>query len=274
MLRLALEAFRDDEDVSYDLTDLIDGGYFEAEAEMVRYAEYCISREYEVQRTIIVLTEGSTDRWIIERAMKLLSPHLAPFFSFMDFDGVRIEGGAGALANIVRAFSGARVSNRVIALFDNDTAGRTALASLKAIALPPNIKAFALPQIEIASSYPTLGPSGVSVMDINGMACGIELYLGVDVLTEPDGALAPVQWKGFDVKLRQYQGELLTKGEVLDRFREKIAICESDPSRLPQYNWDQLRLVVDVLRAAFHEEDAKAHLEFEFRPEHEDSSLS
>jgi hypothetical protein len=270
MLRLALEAFRDDEEVSYDLTDLIDGGCFEAEAEMVRYAEYCIPREYEVQRTIIVLTEGSTDRWIIERAMKLLCPHLAPFFSFMDFDGVRIEGGAGALANIVRAFSGARVSNRVIALFDNDTAGKTALASLKAIALPPNIKVFTLPQIEIARSYPTLGPSGVSVMDINGMACGIELYLGVDVLTERDGGLAPVQWKGFDVKLRQYQGELLTKSEVLDRFRKKIAICESDPSLLPKYNWDELRLVVDVLRAAFHKEDAQAHLEFEFRPEHED----
>ena len=272
MFRVALEAFPDDEEVIYDLTDLVDGGYFEADAEMVRYAEYRISREYEVNRTTIVLTEGSTDRWIVERSMKLLFPHLAPFFSFMDFDGVRVEGGAGALANTVRAFSGARVSNRVIAIFDNDTAGRTALSSLRAIALPRNIKAFTLPEIEIARSYPTLGPSGVSVMDINGMACGIELYLGADVLREPGGALTPIQWKGFDVKLRQYQGELLAKGEVLDRFKQKLGTCESDLSRLSEYGWNELKLVIDVLRTAFHEEDASAHLDFEFRPDFEDSS--
>ena len=138
-----------------------------------------------------------------------------------------MEGGAGALANMVKSFSGAGVSNRVIALFDNDTAGKLALQNLKGIALPANIKAFTLPPIEIARSYPTLGPSGISVMDINGMACGIELYLGTEVLTGADGNLMPVQWKGYDVKLRQYQGELLAKGEVLDRFREKIAVCES-----------------------------------------------
>ncbi len=273
MFRVALEAFPEDEKVTYDLTDLIEGGYFDADAEMVHYAGYCVSREYEVNQTTIVLTEGSTDRWIIERSMKLLFPHLAPFFSFMDFDGVRVEGGAGALANLVRAFSGARVSNRVIAIFDNDTAGATALASLRAIALPPNIKAFTLPQIEIAKSYPTLGPSGVSVMDINGMACGIELYVGADVLSEPGGDLTPVQWKGFDVKLRRYQGELLEKGKVLDRFKQKLATCESDLSRLPEYSWNELKLVIDALRAAFHQEDAAAHREFEFGPEFEDPTV-
>jgi hypothetical protein len=226
-----------------------------------------------VQRTTIVLTEGSTDRWIIEKALKLLFPHLAPFFSFMNFEGVRAEGGAGVLANTVRMFSGAQISNRVIALFDNDTAGRVALANLKAISLPPNIKAFTLPQIELASSYPTLGPGGVSVMDVNGMACGIELYLGTDVLAEPDGTLAPVQWKGFDVKLRRYQGELLSKTEVLDRFRRKVASCESGPAQLPRYDWDGLRLVLQVLRTAFHEEDARAHIDFESRPESVESTL-
>ena len=32
---------------------------------------------------------------------------LADYFSFMDFEGVRIGGGAGSLVNIVKAFAGA-----------------------------------------------------------------------------------------------------------------------------------------------------------------------
>jgi hypothetical protein len=230
---------------------------------MIRYAEYLISREYDVNRTTVVLTEGSTDRWIIAGAMKVICPHLAPFFSFMDFDGVRMEGGAGALANMVKAFAGAGILNRVIALFDNDTAGTLALQNLKRIALPANIKAFTLPPIDVARQYPTLGPGGVSVMDVNGMACGIELYLGNEILAQPDGTLAPVQWKGYDPKLRQYQGELLAKRDVIDRFKKKIAICESDRSRLPEYDWSGLGLVINLLRTAFHEDDAKAHLEYE-----------
>lgn len=58
-------------------------------------------------------------------------------------------------------------------------------------------------------------------MDMNGMACGIELYLGAEILTGRDGTLAPVQWKGYDVKLRQYQEELPAKGEVIDSFRTR-----------------------------------------------------
>ena len=100
-------------------------------------------------------------------------------------------------------------------------------------------------------------------MDINGLACGIELFLGAEVMTASDGGLVPVQWKGYDARLRRYQGELLAKGDVLDRFRAKLATCESDPSRIGEYDWHGLRLVIDMLRSSFHEEDTKAHLEYE-----------
>lgn len=36
-------------------------------------------------------------------------------------------------------------------------------------------------------------------MNINGFACGIEMYLGNDVLTK-DGVAIPVQWKAFNEK--------------------------------------------------------------------------
>ena len=40
----------------------------------------------------------------------------------MDFEGARVSGAAGSLAALVKAFVGAGIANRVVALFDNDTA--------------------------------------------------------------------------------------------------------------------------------------------------------
>lgn len=48
------------------------------------------------------------------------------------------------------------------AIFDNDAAGHEALASLKSIALPSNIRAITLPDLEFARDYPTIGPHGQS----------------------------------------------------------------------------------------------------------------
>ncbi len=73
----------------------------------------------------------------------------------------------------------------------------------------------------------------------------------------------PIQWKGYDVKLNKYQGELLAKKKVLERFEKKLEACERDPSRVSQYDWSALNLVIDLLRTAFHREDSEAHLEFE-----------
>jgi hypothetical protein len=74
MLRLALDAFPDDAPVTYALTDLLMSGCFDSEADVIQYAEYLISREYDVNRTMIILTEGSTDRWILERSLRLVRP--------------------------------------------------------------------------------------------------------------------------------------------------------------------------------------------------------
>src|SRR6202035_5075264 len=39
MLRLILDAFAEAENVTYDLTDLVMGGYFESESDMIQYAD-------------------------------------------------------------------------------------------------------------------------------------------------------------------------------------------------------------------------------------------
>ena len=72
--------------------------------------------------------------------------------------------------------------------------------------------------IEFARNYPTQGPNGITNLDINGLACSIELYFGRDILTDKEGKLIPIQWKGYEESLKQYQGEILKKKELQEAF--------------------------------------------------------
>jgi hypothetical protein len=76
------------------------------------------AEEYQSSAKIILLTEGKSDTAILSAALDLLYPHLAGYYSFMEFDALRVGGGAGNLANLVKAFAGAGIANRTIALFD------------------------------------------------------------------------------------------------------------------------------------------------------------
>jgi len=253
------------DELVYDLTDLVLGGWIEKSSDLVEYAEELISADFVISRRIIALTEGITDKWILERSLRLLYPHLSDYFRFMDFTEMKVEGGAGALANTVKAFAGVGIINRVVALFDNDTAAEAAIQSLSTIKLPDNIVILKYPNIESANSYPTMGPTGVSLMNINGLAGSIELYLGEDVLSQINGNFTPVQWKGYDRRLQQYQGEILNKIEIQNKFEQKLKVCEADPAKVIEYDWKGLRAILDVLRSAFHHKDAADILENSMR---------
>lgn len=164
-----------------------------------------------VNQKIIVLTEGSTDTLILSRSLDALYPHLRDFYSFVDFTASNLAGGAGALVSTIKAFIGLGIQNRTVALFDNDTAARDALRALSSVTLPDNIKIVQLPALDFARDYPTVGPQGRTNMDINGLACSIELYLGSDVLADREHGFVPIQWKGYNQTLGQYQGEILNK---------------------------------------------------------------
>jgi hypothetical protein len=255
VIRLAIEAFGEDAELVYDLTELVEGGYYDTADDLNAHAAYLLEQDFLTSRRIVVLTEGATDKWILERSLRLLYPHLADYFAFMDFEGSRVAGGAGALANIVKAFVGAGIINRTVALFDNDTAAAVALRSLDNVALPSHIAAFRFPDLELAGSYPTLGPTGVVHMNVNGLAGSIELYLGLDVLSGADG-LTPIQWKGYDGTVKAYQGEILNKSELHAKFRRKLAICEDQPRRISDFDWNGLRAILDQLRTVFQAADS------------------
>ena len=259
-LRIILDTTPPEEILTYDLTTLVVENSAGEIDGLESETEYMMDQDFLLSLRVIVLTEGDTDRAILERSLKLLYPHLADYFHFFDFTGEGAPGGVGHLANLVRGFAAADVRHRILALFDNDTAAKAALSTLDLDGLPSNIAVKHYPNLPLARNYPTLGPSGEAPMDVNGIAGSIELYLGEDVLRSSESKLSPVQWRGYDRKVRTYQGEIQDKKKVLGRFWGKLASCESHPSQISNHDWDGICAIIDVMRGAFNHTDALALL--------------
>lgn len=209
---------------------------------------------------LIVLTEGSTDKFVLEQAIKILRPEIAHFISFFEFEFSRSPGGTSYLSHMVRSFVAAGIRDRIVAIFDNDTAGCLALQQLGNLKLPTNIKVTQYPNIDIAKNYPTLGPTGLVNMDINGYAASIELFLGEDVLVGDDGKFSPIQWKGFEPKLNRYQGEVLDKERCMRRFQRKVSASNHQRAK-EDSTWNDLRTLLHYLLSLFNDLDRQLLLE-------------
>jgi hypothetical protein len=77
-----------------------------------------------------------------------------------------------------------------------------------------------LPHLELLREYPTLGPTGKSNLNVNGLAASIELYFGSDVLSGANGA-TPIQWRGYNPEMRAYHGEVMEKARLQDLWRDR-----------------------------------------------------
>jgi hypothetical protein len=121
---------------------------------------------------------------------------------------------------------------------------------LREIRLPANIRVMHYPDISLASCYPTSGPNGMAIQDVNGAACSIELYLGRDVLTNA-GKLTAVQWKGFDERARRYQGEIQGKHTLMRRFFHKAESAQHAGVFPPAGEWEDMRTLLNTVFDAF-----------------------
>ncbi|MGW5768656.1 hypothetical protein ACWEVY_05840 [Streptomyces longwoodensis] len=207
---------------------------------------------------LVVLTEGRSDVAVLEPSFALLYPHLKDLVRFMDFT-YRPAGGAGPLASTLRTFAAAGIANRVVGLFDNDTAGCDALRALRPDTLPANLRALRYPDLELARRYPTIGPPTCDALegrqehaDINGAACSIELYLGRDLLVQEDGSLPPVQWRSFVPGMNRYQGEITNKAALQSAFQTKVRTATDFPSAMATQDWSGLQAIFAGVLAAFH----------------------
>ena len=154
-----------------------------------------------------------------------------------------MEGGAANLVRILKGLVGAQIPNRVIALFDNDTAASVTLRSFKNASLPSNYRICQYPNLEYAREYPTIGPQGTVPGDVNGLAGSIELYFGVDILRDEVGQLTPVQWRGFDQTLGQYQGELIRKHDLQRAFETKLDKANNASAPLDDQDWSGMSAI-------------------------------
>lgn len=237
--------------VILDCTDLVDHDYDAPPGPLCQIALQSLVEPAIVNGRIVILTEGSSDRAILQESLHKLFPHLDDYYSFADFYASSIPGGVGPLANIVKAFISAGIRSRAVAVFDNDTAATVALKGLSRVQIPENIKIVRLPALEFARRYPTLGPQGTVPVDINGLACSIELYLGVDILKDQTGELVPVQWKGYDETIQQYQGEILHKDDLRARYFRFLGEARGDSARSKSHDWEPMRAVLRSIFDAF-----------------------
>lgn len=254
LIRSVCEIAPKPSEVIQDITDLVEGGYYGPDEPVCQQAIYLLMLGHLENSNIIVLTEGSTDTQVLRASLKLLYPHLSDYYSFLDFENTRFPGGAGQLASLVKGFAAAGIGNRVIAVFDNDSAARDAMRSLTQLQLPANIAVVSYPDIKLLRSYPTIGPSGNINLDVNGLAAGIELYFGSDVLRSSDGSLAPVQWKGYVPSISSYQGAVLGKSELQAVFHRKLAGAKNNPEEQAHQDWTGIDAILRVIFGAFRDE--------------------
>ncbi len=254
-LRIILEDATPNDNLIYDVTDLVWSEYIEDEEDLIEYSLQMSIAGYNSLARTIILTEGKTDSFFLKESLQLLYPHLVDYYSFLEFDDSKLGGGVGNLANITKAFSGAGIVNNIIALFDNDTAAAAAVKSFNDISLPSNIKILKLPEIELLKNYPTIGPSGNVTLNINGIAASIELYFGQDILKIDGQNFSPIQWTGYDSNLKKYQGEVIDKKKLQERFIEKIKKTKASNLKILDDSWDEMRSILDLIFCAFVEND-------------------
>jgi len=242
------------EDPNYVLSVLlnsIDGEYLKVSLrDMIAEEFWSISDELDGWKDghLIVITEGKTDNEILRDSFQLLFPDHSRAMRFFDY-GFKPQAGTNNNVNLLKSFAAVGISNPVLAIFDNDTAGHEALRDAKSLRLPNNFFLASYPNIELACDYPTLGPSGLENLDVNGRACGIEMYVGKEHLLK-DNTLIPIRWTGYNHSMKMYQGEISDKKYVMDSFKGKMKSCQNSSAKMSDLDWFGLRAIMEVIENA------------------------
>lgn len=256
-MRAVLEVTDAKSPVVLDFTDLVAGGYYEGDEELSNLARSSIRQEFVATTRTVVLTEGTTDAEFLSKSLQVLHPHLVPLFTFVDFATPNMEGGAANLMRIVKGFIAGGVANRVVAVFDNDTAAADVLRSFSNVETPENIRVLQYPPLAYAERYPTIGPQGTAEIDVNGLAGSVELYFGTDVLQQDDGTLTPVQWRGYNQQMRRYQGELVDKRRLQDVFRRKVNSAKQHSNPRASADWTGMEAILQAVLQACRTDETK-----------------
>lgn len=245
-LRGFLEKLDNITKIFVDLSELINAGYYD---ENYKIAEESLNK----QDKTIIFTEGKYDTEVIKKSMDLLYPQYSNYFSFLDIELSNLELGANRIITYLKSFISAGIMNKVIVLFDNDAEGiycKNELLKLKNV--PNNFSIKTYPDIEITKSYPTICPTGIETLNINGSACSIELYLCEEILKEKNQYI-PVQWKSFNEHVKKYQGVISKKWDIQKGYDKIIKECTSDLKLINNYNFDNMKVLIEDIFYSFND---------------------
>jgi HEPN/Toprim N-terminal domain 1 len=192
-------------------------------------------RSLNPQSRFLIVTEGSSDAKILNHALNLLRPHVADFFTFVDMEEGYPFSGTGNVYRFVQGLIGIAVQNKILVLFDNDAEGMSNHRRCSSMNVPSNMRILSLPELSEFKAFPTIGPDGESLSDINGRAAAIECYLDL-------GKDARTRWTSFNQTLGVYQGELEGKTRYMKDFLDqRQSQCD--------YDYTRLQAILDVLVA-------------------------
>jgi len=157
--------------VQWAFHDVEDGGW-------AKRSEFV--RPVDQSSRFLIVTEGSSDAHIIRQAFRLLKPHVADFFDFVDMEEGYPFSGTGNIFRFVQGLIAISVLNNVLVVYDNDAEGIANFKRCRELNLPSNLQILKLPDLAYFERIQTIGPNGNHEANINGQAAAIECYLHLD----------------------------------------------------------------------------------------------
>ena len=252
--RMILESCDDSVEIVLDFTDI------------QWWNDDCIPKAMEAvgqKEKTIVLIEGTSDKDILEFALRELYPHLSDLFYFMDFDdenGGKRDGGTAFVIKNLKAFYFSHLKTKFIAIFDNDAEGYSSkIALLNEINhWPDNFRILLYPELKQLKSYPTITPRGSIIKDnINKKAASIELYLP-DRIIKNNSEYFPIEWearkkiKRIDgEELMLYQGVITQKDDIKKEFHNLRLRIEKGKEVFQSEEWWRLNEILKTVIFAF-----------------------
>ncbi len=184
--------------------DVIDGGWTNEKEIFVGVEE---------ADKFLIVTEGSSDTFIIKKCLELLKPDILDFFTFVDMEDNYPFTGTGNLYRFCQGLTSIRIQNKTLVLFDNDLEGLDKFNKTNNLNLPSQMKIMKLPELEEFTNFLTVGPTGETNENINGKAVAIECFLD---LTKSN---PKIRWTNYNKDFNAYQGSLENKDDYVRKFK-------------------------------------------------------
>ncbi len=215
-----------DLDVYWNYIDVVESGWVTRE-EILNFSQ----NDHE---SILLVTEGTSDTFILKKTINTLYPELSHMFNFIDMQGNYPFTGTGNLYNFCCGLIKIGILNKMIIIFDNDTAGLEKYEKLIKVPKPHNLLITKLPDHDNFTSMKTIGPQGISVEDINGLAVSIECFLDFKDHNPQ------VRWTSYNDKIKEYQGALINKDNYISDFKKANLLDGS-------YNTEKLIYLIEYI---------------------------